>query len=138
MRSPPATAPPDTAAYWQYHPDEITHRRQFLAVTKSNIFKEDTRPELDAVPITVFLEIPALLQCLLPPIPNAPELDTIHTTTNTTFNDHVTTLPTWGLDLIFHTMEKPFTTPLHQLLRYNCCNSPRLSICLYPSTLICL
>jgi hypothetical protein len=61
MVSPPATAPPGTAAFWQYHPAEITHTRRFLAVSTSNDPFQDSRPSLDgAVPITVLRETPTV------------------------------------------------------------------------------
>jgi hypothetical protein len=43
---------------------------------------------------------PSVTTATLPPIPNAPVLDTIHATTCTTFNDYGTTLPTWEQDLL--------------------------------------
>jgi hypothetical protein len=87
-----------------------------LAVSKSNTFA-GARPEIDAAPVTILLETPSLLRWSLPPIPNAPVLDTIHTTTCTTFNDYyATTLPAWEQNLLIHATEQPFTTRLYQLL----------------------
>jgi hypothetical protein len=85
---------------------QITHARRFLAVSKSNTFA-DARPEIDAVPVTVLLETATLLRCSLPPISNSPVLDTIYTSTSTTFKDYVTTLPTWEQDLLFAQQRNP-------------------------------
>jgi hypothetical protein len=43
-------------------------------------------------------------------------LDTIHTTTSTTFDDYVTTLPTWEQDFLLHSTETPSTILLYELL----------------------
>jgi hypothetical protein len=109
--SPSAAAATDTTASWLYRPTHITHTRRFLAVSKSNTLA-DARPEVDAVPVTALLQTPKLLGCSLPPIPNAPALDTVHTTTSTTLK----TMLRRGNRISSFTLEKPFTTPLHQVL----------------------
>jgi hypothetical protein len=68
---PPATATTGTKASWHYHPAQITHARQFLAVSKSNTFA-DAHPEIDAVLVTVLFETTTLLRCSLYPLRTAP------------------------------------------------------------------
>ena len=56
---------PRTDQTWQYHSQAATSTRRFLAIPKSNIF-QDSRPETDAIPVTILRETTTELRCSLP------------------------------------------------------------------------
>jgi hypothetical protein len=105
---PLATATTGNKASWNYHLALITHARRFLAVSKSNTLA-DTRPEIDAVPVTVLLETATVLRCSLPPTPDSPVLDTIHIQI---LCHDITNV---GTGFTYHATQKPSTIPLYEL-----------------------
>jgi hypothetical protein len=118
MVSPPASTPPNTDASWHYYPAEIEYTRRFLTVSTRYDYFQDSRPPIDAAPITVLFETTTLLRCSLSPGPHEPVPDTVRPPICATFADYVTTLPQWERDLLAKAMEDPFPdTPLNQLLQ---------------------
>jgi hypothetical protein len=100
MVSPPASASPNIEASWHYHPAEIEYTRRFLAVSIRYDYFQDSRPPIDAAPITVLFDTPTLLRCSLPPGLREPVPDTIRPPICATFTDYITTLPQWeGISL---------------------------------------
>jgi hypothetical protein len=101
-----------------YYPAEIEYTRRFLSVSTRYDSFQDSRPPIDAAPITVLLETPTLLRCSLPPGLYEPVPDTIHPPICATFAHYVTTLPQWERDLLAKATEDPFPdTPLYHLLQ---------------------
>jgi hypothetical protein len=90
----------------------ITHTRLFLALY-CNTFADAMR-----YPSRSSRDSHIILRCSLPPIPNAPVLDTIHPTTSTTFNDYVTTfdLTHLGRGSPLHATDSPTNISLYELL----------------------
>jgi hypothetical protein len=121
--SPQATALPGTATTRQYQTFAITCTRRFLAVSTRNEPFQDSRPPLDAVPITVPRKTLTLLRCLLPPIPTDSVFDTISSPICATFVDYgvgvgdVMIFPLWERHILLHPTDDPFpVTPLYRLL----------------------
>ena len=111
-----ADAHPGTNGSWHCHPSEPTQTRRFLAIPKSNGIFQDSRPEPDAIPVTIIRETTTELRCSLPPPLESHQLATTRSTAIATFNDYVLTLPTWEQSLLMYATEEPDATPLYQLL----------------------
>jgi hypothetical protein len=118
MEPPPASTPPYTEASWHYLPAEIEYTRRFLEVSTRYDSFQDSRPLIDAAPITVLLKTPTLLRCSIPPGLHEPVPDAIRPPICATFADYVMTLPQCERDLLSKATEDPCPdTPLYHLLQ---------------------
>jgi hypothetical protein len=101
-----ATAPLDTSSTsWQYHPAGIDTSRRFLTVSTRQAYFQDSRPQPDAVLVTVLFETSTPIRCSLLPTPLEPAREEERPTNSDTLADHITTLPLWERDLIAPAME---------------------------------